>query len=100
MDVLGTAFPLSGDRQKFVWAQLILRVVTGDAQVAVTGRWDSQTKAGFRRFQVRSGILDPDREGQWTVKTTYALTQVGLEWIFGERFENRLGVKSGALEVA
>lgn len=87
----------SGDRQKFVWAQLILRIVQKDNQVNVTGKWDSQTKAGFRRFQQSTNILEPSKEGRWTVKTTFALTQVALEWIFGTRIDNRLGRKSDAL---
>ena len=84
----------SGLRQKLVWAQLILRYVVGDEGVTVTGRWDSQTSAGFRRFQEQSRILEYGRGGDWTVRTTNALEHACVEWILGERIENRLGNKN------
>ena len=91
--------PLHGDRQKFVWAQLILRQLV-DTEVAVSGRWDSQTKRAFRRFQERSGILRHGREGHWTVETTHALAQIALQWILGEPIRNALGKRNDNLVAA
>lgn len=82
--------------QKVRWYQTVLKIAGGFPSLTVNGDHNNpMTKKALAEFQRAHGL---PQTGYLGVSSNHALTQIALEWIYGEPFSNPLGSKGRGLE--